>query len=114
MSFYSRLNATAQRLIRTYGKDATLVRQTQSGPDHDPTITETEYTVKMVELQYSMTNRDSTLIQEGDKLGLISTENESPQFDDKIEVNGERFSFVDLQPLSPADTTLLWEFTARK
>lgn len=114
MSFYARLNATARRLIRQYGKDATLVRLVESGPAHDPTVTETEYTVRMVETGYSLTNRNETLVQVGDKLGIISTEGEAPQFDDKLEIGGERYNIVDLQPLNPGGTVLIHEFTARK
>lgn len=114
MSFYARLNATARRLIRQYGKDATLVRLVESGPAHDPTVSETEFTVQAVETGYSLVNRDETLVQVGDKLGIISTEGEAPQFDDKIELDGERYNLADLQPLNPGGTVLLFEFKARK
>lgn len=113
-TFYERLNQTAQRLIAQYGKSATLVRQTQTGPDHDPTIVEAEYAVTVVQTQYSLTNRSETLIQTGDRLGLIATGGEAePQFDDKLSLGGTRYNLVDLQPLSPGETTLLWEFQAR-
>lgn len=114
MTLYTRLEATATRLINKYGTDAPLFRSTTSGPPHNPVITETEYTVKMVETGYSLTNRNDTLIQVGDKLGIISTAGESPQMSDKIEIDSARYSFVDLKPLNPGGTVLLFEFQARK
>ena len=114
MSFYARLNATARRLIAKYGKSATLVRLSQSGPAHNPTITETEYTITLADIGYSVTNRDQTLVQVGDKQGIISTAGETPLFEDKIEIDGQRYSFVDRKPLNPGGTTLLFDYHVRK
>lgn len=113
MTFYQRMESTAKRLIAEYGKAATLVRFSESGPPHDPVITETSYPVTFVETGYSLTNRNETLIQVGDKLGLISTAGEAPDFADKIEIGGDRYNLVDLQPLNPGGTVLLYEFVAR-
>ena len=114
MAIYDRLKSTAERLIGQYGRPCALVRQTQSGPDYDPVVTESTYTVQALETGYSLTSRNDTLVQVGDKLGLISTADEAPRFDDKIEIDGDRYSFVDLQPLNPGGTTLLFEFQARR
>jgi hypothetical protein len=114
MTLYARLEATATRLIAQYGKTATLIRMTVSGPAHDPQIVETPHSVTMVETGYSLTNRNETLVLAGDKLGLISTAGETPQLDDKIEIDGTRYSFVDISPLNPGGTTLIHEFHVRK
>lgn len=114
MTFYSNLEATATRLIAKYGKSADLYRQSQSGPPHNPVITETTYTVTMVETGYSLTNRNETLVQAGDKLGIISTSGEAPLLSDKIEIGSVKYSFVDISPLNPGGTVLLFEFQCRK
>lgn len=111
---YTRLEATAKRLIEKYGKDATLTKITNSGPAHNPTQTESTSTVKMVETGYSLTNRNESLVQAGDKLGLISTAGESPELKDKITIDSVKYNIIDLQPLNPGGVTLLFEFTARK
>lgn len=111
---YVRLEATARRLIGSYGKPADIVREERTGPPHAPIVTPVEYPVTLVETGYSLTNRNETLIQTGDKLGIISTEGEAPKLDDKLRLDGTDYSFVDLQPLNPGGLTLLFEFQARR
>lgn len=113
MSFYGHLETTGQALIAQFGKAATLVKFEEQGPAHDPEIVEVDYPVTLVEVGYSLTNRTDTLIQVGDRMGLISTDGEAPAFDDKLEIDGKRYSFVDLQPLTPGPTTLLWDYLVR-
>lgn len=110
---YVRLEATARRLIASYGKPAAIVREERAGPPHAPVVTEVEHPVTLVETGYSLTNRSETLVQAGDKVGLISTEGEAPQLDDVLRLDGADYRFVDLQPLNPGGLTLLFEFQAR-
>lgn len=117
-AFYDRLEATAQRLIAQYGFGADLVRAgTPTGPAHDPQPgAPTRHACKVVEIEYSLTNRDATLVLQGDKLGLISTEGLSivPTKDDTLDIVGDVYRFVDLQPLRPGGQVLLYEFHARR
>ena len=56
-----------------------------------------------------------SLIQAGDVLGIMSTDIAIiPGTADKIVIDGQRYSFVDIKPLNPGGTTLLYEFLARK
>lgn len=113
-ALYTRLEFTARRLIAAYGKPGAIVRQVQSGPPYAPVVTEEVYACVLVETSYSMTNRDATLIQSGDKLGIISTAMAiAPTLQDKIRIDGSDYSFVDLQPLNPGGLNLLFEFVAR-
>ncbi|MBN49984.1 MAG: hypothetical protein CMN85_10615 [Spongiibacteraceae bacterium] len=114
MTFYGRMEETATRLIAKRGKSATLVKFVKSGPAHNPTINENPSDITLVETDYSLTNRNDSLVQVGDKLGIISTAGLAPAMADKIEIDGERYSFVDLQPLNPGGAVLLFEFLARK
>lgn len=114
-AFYTRMEATARRLIAEYGKAATVVRFATSGPAHAPVITETEHACVLVETGYRLTLIPETLIQSGDRMGIISTTiTIVPETADKIDIAGERFNFVDVKPLNPGGTTLLYEFLARK
>lgn len=111
---YVRLEATARRLINSYGKPATIVREERAGPPHAPIVSDVEHPITLVETGYSLTNRNETLIQTGDKLGVISTEGEAtPKLDDKLRLDGADYRFVDLQPLNPGGLVLLFEFQAR-
>src|SRR5690606_9894996 len=110
------LKATAVRLIADKGQAAVIVRTTTSGPPHNPVTVETDHACMLVETGYSLTNRSDTLVQAGDKVGLISPDVAVTldRLSDKLEVGGTRYQFVDLQPLSPGGTVLLYEFVARK
>lgn len=119
---YVRLEATAKRLIAANGKAVTIVRPgADTGPEWDPQPgPDTEHAAIMVETGYSLTyysptNRSDTLIQAGDRIGLISTNLDiTPVLSDKIKIDGDTYEFVDLQPLNPGGTTLLYQFQARK
>lgn len=112
---YARLRATAERLIGRWGKAGVLTREERSGPPHAPVITPVEYPVKLVTTNYSMTNRNETLIEAGDKVGLVSTEaGVIPELDDLLEIDGHSYRLVDVQPLNPGGLTLLTEFVGRR
>lgn len=114
MSLYGRLEVTARRLIDSYGKGASLVRTTTGWPPHNPTTTEATHDCRLVETGYSLTNRNATLIQVGDKVGIISTDLDVvPRLADKLVIDGIRHNLIDLQPLNPGGTVLLYEFVAR-
>ncbi|MAX61555.1 MAG: hypothetical protein CMK46_06965 [Porticoccus sp.] len=113
-AFYDRLNATAQRLISTYGKAATVVRLVKTGPAHAPVITDDPYPCQIVEAGYKLSLISETLIQVGDKMGLISTTIAIvPDTKDKIVIDGARYNFAEVMPLNPGGTVLLYEFLAR-
>lgn len=117
-AFYARLEATARRLIKDKGLAAALLRAgTPTGPAHDPQPgADVRTGCYLVETGYSLTDRDATLVEQGDKLGLISTElgGYVPEKTDRLEIDGEEYHLVDIKPLAPGGTTLLYEFHARR
>ncbi len=116
-AFYDRMQATATRLIDRYGYSTQLQRDgAPTGPPHNPQPgPATQHACTVVELDYSLTNRDATLVLQGDKLGLISTATDIvPGKDDRIVLGGLTYNFIDLQPLSPGGQVLLFEFHARR
>lgn len=115
-AFYDRMQATAERLIARFGYATQLERDgAPTGPPHNPQPgPATRYDCRVVELEYSLTDRDTTLVQQGDKLGLISTSvGIPPGKDDRLLLGGQLYHFIDLQPLSPGGQVLLYEFHAR-
>lgn len=116
-SFYDRMQATATRLIDRFGYATQVERDgAPTGPDYNPQPgPPTRHACKVVELEYSLTNRDATLVLQGDKLGLISTAIDIvPTKDDRVLLGGELYHFIDLQPLQPGGQAILYEFHARK
>lgn len=116
-AFYDRLEATAKRLIAQYGFDAELVRAgAPTGPPHNPQPgAPTRHACKVVETGYSLTDRNTTLVEVGDKMGIISTSVDIvPDKADDLDINGEVYRFVDLKPLAPGGQNLLYEFHARR
>ena len=109
---YSSLKATADRLIARFGKTATLVTRTKSGTDYNPTITDSPASVTVVELNYSLTNRDGSLIQQGDKMFLMKAA-AAPDMESKIRLGSTDYMMVDVKEIAPGATTLLFEVQAR-
>ena len=116
-AFYDRMQATATRLISRYGYSTQLQRDgAPTGPPHNPQPgPATQHVCTVVELDYSLTNRDETLVLKGDKLGLMSTAiDTAPGKNDRLVLGGVAYNFVDLQPLSPGGQVLLYEFHVRR
>ncbi|MDV3469012.1 hypothetical protein RZA67_09750 [Stenotrophomonas sp. C3(2023)] len=116
-AFYNRMQATATRLIDRFGYATLLQRDgAPSGPPHNPQPgPATQHACTVVDLDYSLTNRDAALVLKGDKLGLMSIAIDiEPSKDDRILLGGVPYNFVDLQPLSPGGQVLLYEFHARR
>lgn len=109
---YAPIKAVADSLIDQFGKPATLVSFTTTGPDFDPVVTETTTAITLVELDYSLTNRNESLVQAGDKLWLIQAA-ANPAMEDKIELDGTRYNMVDIQPVAPGPVSLMFEVQAR-
>ncbi|MDH1661059.1 hypothetical protein N5E02_06485 [Stenotrophomonas sp. GD03777] len=54
-------------------------------------------------------------MQQGDKLGVISTAVDvQPGKDDRLLLGGQLYHLIDLQPLSPGGQILLYEFHTRR
>ena len=113
---YSRLRATADRLIAKFGVDAIL---------HRPgTVNETTYpTVQLpgpkdpcivVRDTYSAMERTGTLIEEGDVKLLIAVTDTPPTTADRLEVQGVTYHLQSVDPIQPGPTVLLYQARGRK
>lgn len=114
---YNELLEAANELIGQFGKPGKIIRKTLSGPGYAPIETREEFDVVYVETGYSLTNRDATLVDQGDVMGLISMDNEAGVLD-KSDIFEDEFGiehqFVDTMPLNPGGVQLLTEFHCRK
>ena len=118
MSFdYSSLKATAESLIDRFGQDGQIVtRGTLTGPGYDPTFgPDTVQACRVVIQEYSLKDRESALIEEGDMKLLISTRGISaPDTADRINVAGQAFEVVRAMTLNPGGTELLHKVQGRR
>lgn len=123
-AFYERLQATAERLIEQFGKPAKIVRKTDAAnpdpwnpgsnsfnPDAGPSEV---FDCILVETGYSISDRLQSEIQTGDKMGIISTLIDTVPTEDDVLRDGEDYQIVEINPLNPGGTTLLYEYLARR
>jgi len=113
-AFYNRLQATATRLIAQYGKSATLETEgAATGPEWDPQPGAPVLTpITVVETGYSLTNRNETLIQSGDWVGIADSAVAIKQ-GAVLLVDGRRLQVVEVQAINPGGTVLLYEVVGR-
>lgn len=106
---YARAKATAERLIARFGQDATLRQITQSGDAWAPTLTETDTTVKVVDL--NIAQRDGAgLVGETRRTLYVSTSaGVTPEKGDKVVIGGTEHEIGEVRPLAPGGTNVMFE-----
>lgn len=113
---YPRAEALAKRMIGAKGKPGIIRRPGgTSGPVYAPVIDPpTDYPCVFVETRDFVRARDATLIQSGDRMGIISPAVAvEPDLTDRIVIDGSEYSFVEIRPLNPGGLNLLYRFLAR-
>lgn len=113
---YSGLLATANRLISEFGKSATLIKPgTPTGPDYDPQPgTPVESSITLVEVDWKQMYRSETLVQTGDKFWLVSAEGSEPTLEDKISLDSIEYQLVNIEPLKPGPTLMMYTCHGRR
>jgi hypothetical protein len=122
MEFYSKMQATANRLLKGKGQEITLTRQAAGA--YDPAtgtaaVTTTTQTAYGAMFEYGDKNIDGVLIKEGDKQLLLSALNSAgtalvaPALNDTVTINTVVYTVVRIKPLSPAGTTVLFDCNIR-
>lgn len=116
---YTRLLATANRLLAKYGKQGRIVTDgAPTGPPHNPQPGAPTFTnCVWVEAENSIKNRPNTVVEQGDVYGYIAASVAVPPSMARRIVtdvmSGAELNFVELLPLNPGGVTLLYEFRAR-
>lgn len=113
---YTRTRATAERLIARFGQTGALRRVTSDADPFNPSQTTTDYPCTFAVLDYAKSLVDGTLIKETDQMCYLSTSglSVSPETTDKLVVAGAPLTIVNVKPLSPAGTVLMWELQVRR
>ena len=124
MTFYARLQATANRLLKGKGQSITLTKITAGtynpatgGFTGASTSTQTAYGAVF---DYGTKQIDGTLIKAGDKQILLSAFKTSgaaltaPVLGDTVTIGGVSFTLVEpLKEVNPAGTVVMYECNAR-
>lgn len=117
MSFnYSGLANTATRLISEFGAPCTFHNVTEGAFDPLTGVTgdTTEgVTLTAVRLQFSSSDIDGTMIQEGDFVLLIDGVQDISNID-SVTVDGEQYEVVRPMPLKTGDTRLITKAHCRR
>lgn len=124
MSLGTELRAAAAELLGSddFGKSAFLIPATTDlaagsgwSPAESPESS-SPVPIRIADTGYSITNRDDTLVEAGDKVGIISAEGLSvaPQKQDSIRIDGDDYAFVDLKPLFAGSDVVVYEYVARR
>ena len=120
MSFdYDRIRVNvAEKQLKRFGKIAQLITPgTNTGTDYDPVYGEpTESDVYFLETEWKMSDAQKSLVQVGDKLGIISTEGGivPNQLINTSKIGGEEYQLIVVSPLQPGSATMLYYIAARK
>lgn len=121
MTFYERMQSTANRLLQGKGQLVTLTRQSAGTytPGSAVTITATTQAVYGAVFEYGNKNIDGTLIKEGDKQLLLSAFNSAgvaltaPVLNDTVTIGSNSYTITRIRPLSPAGTVVLFDCNIR-
>jgi hypothetical protein len=115
---YAKARATAERLLGRFGQAMTLVVPgAATGDPWNPTLgAPVSHACKGVVLDYSVHDRKNTLILAGDRQVYLSTEGltATPDPAHKLTIGGETLAIVEVKPLNPGGTTILYEIQVRR
>jgi hypothetical protein len=124
VTVYTRPRATAQRLLTKYGAVVVLTRTTAGAYDPDTGTTgagsSAAYTGIAFREQYALKDIDGTIIKRGDVRLIVApkqsdgTDMPIPAADtDTMLFDGTTYSVVGVDPLKPADESVLYYVQAR-
>jgi hypothetical protein len=122
MDFYSRMQQTANKMLKGKGQAIVITRQVSGA--YDPatgtaTVTTTVQNGYGAIFDYSDKNVDGVLILSGDKQLLLSAVNSTgtaltaPEVNDTVTAGGVVRTITRIKALSPAGTTVLFDVNLR-
>jgi hypothetical protein len=113
---YTQSQATADKLIKNFGRAISLKRIAKTGSAYDPTQAESLTDLQAAVVDYSRFNMNETLIERGDKLVYVSAKanDAEPLKEDILVIDGEDFAIININALKPAGIVVYYEIQARK
>lgn len=113
---YAKARSTAERLIARFGQPGIVRRFTNAGTTYDPEMTPTDYPCTLVDLDIDERSIDGALIKRGDRTVYLSTAGLSirPELADKVEIVGVEHAILNVMPLAPGGTNIMFQLQARR
>lgn len=111
-NIYDKLALTAENMINKYGRSGSLVSIIKSGIDYDPTITESEIAIKMLESRFSTNEIDGTLIKTDDKKFLLAG-NITPTIEMELKDGDIKYSIISIIETKPGNKLIISKIQAR-
>ena len=99
-------------MVNKYGRSGYLVSIVKSGVDYDPTITEVETEIKILESRFFTNEIDGSLIKLDDKRFLIAG-SIIPSIDMKIKDGGKKYSIISIIETKPGNKLIISKIQAR-
>lgn len=116
---YSRIAATALRLIANFGQAITITSRAQgayTASTSSYAVTETTQTTRGVIDQYKSREIDGTLIQVGDSKLIIAAQGlTAPTINDTVTLaDSSKLTIKNIDPISPAGTPIIYICQVRR
>lgn len=116
---YDDMAETADEMIQEFGATGSIIRITPgNGPSYNPgNPTETPHPARLVITAFKANEVDGTRIRATDKKAIVSAVGlaVAPRVDDALlDADGERLKIVEVMPLRPAQTTVIYTCVVRK
>lgn len=123
MSIYTKLRATANKMLKNKGQTITLIKQTSgsySVSTGSVTVTTANYYAYGAIFDYGNKSIDGTLIKSGDKQLLLSAYSTTtgtlltaPAVNDKVTVAGITYTITQIKTVAPGGTTVIYDCNIR-
>lgn len=122
MTMQTRARSTADRLFARYGGAMSPVRLEGGTPPQNPWDPPGEqeqvlYPVQIIETGYQQDYHAGTLIQAGDRLGMMAVPaSVTPVLSDRLRIDGDDYMLLELRPVQPAPDgeTVAYAYQARR
>ena len=118
-AFYTGLQSTAARLLGDKGMAMTLRKRAASA--YDPaagaaTLTPTDYACTGAKFAFPALLIDGTTIRQGDQKVLLAAQGLAvePEQGDVLLIAGVQWPVIEVKPIAPADTVVVWQLQVRR
>lgn len=104
-------------LLEEFGRAATLTQPgTSTGDEWDPTPgTPTEYAVTVLKTSFTVQERAGTLVQEDDRIYMMSTEDDpDPDLNGTLTIGSDTLQVVRISPKQPGTIIMFYRVHCRK
>ena len=117
MSFYAALAATAKKMLTEKGRPMVVRRKgvTNSDPAAGTVTTSApvDFTVNGLLLGYKDFFAASDLVQRGDRKAVLEAGVVTPTKEDRLVVDGQSWTIIDVETINPAGTPILHKLQVR-